>query len=89
MIRKTEVLSDLVQWDQEFYFSHACGACAQQYPTLCDPMNHSWLAANQAPLSTRFAWQEYWSWLPFPPPRKPILAMLGSYSYWTFKFEQN
>ena len=27
-----------------------------------------WTAAHQAPLSMEFSWQEYWSWLPFPPP---------------------
>ena len=32
--------------------------------TLCDPMD----AAHQAPLSTGFSRQEYWSGLPCPPP---------------------
>ena len=27
-----------------------------------------WAAAQQAPLSMEFSWQEYWSGLPFPPP---------------------
>ena len=27
-----------------------------------------WTVAHQAPLSTRFPWQEYWSRLPFPSP---------------------
>ena len=27
-----------------------------------------WTVACQAPLSMRFSWQEYWSWLPFPIP---------------------
>ena len=27
-----------------------------------------WSAAHQAPLSMGFLRQEYWSWLPFPPP---------------------
>ena len=27
-----------------------------------------WIVAHQAPLSTRFSQQEYWNWLPFPPP---------------------
>ena len=33
-----------------------------------------WTVAHQAPLSTRFSRQEYWSGLPFPPPdaRHPI-----------------
>ena len=29
-----------------------------------------WTAAHQAPLSTGFSRQEYWSGLPFPPPTK-------------------
>ena len=33
-------------------------------PTLCDPVN---CIARQAPLSTGFSRQEYWSGLPFPP----------------------
>ena len=27
-----------------------------------------WMVANQAPLSTGFSWQEYWSGLPCSPP---------------------
>ena len=27
-----------------------------------------WTAAHQAPLSVEFSKQEYWSWVPFPPP---------------------
>ena len=34
-------------------------------PTLCDPVN---CIARQAPLSTGFCRQEYWSGLPCPPP---------------------
>ena len=33
-------------------------------PTLCDPVD---CIARQAPLSTGFSRQEYWSGLPFPP----------------------
>ena len=36
----------------------------QSCPTLCDPMDSS----PQAPLSTGFSRQEYWSGLPFPSP---------------------
>ena len=36
----------------------------QSCPTLCDPME----GAHQAPLSTGFSRQEYWSGLPFPSP---------------------
>ena len=38
---------------------------AQSYPPLCDPRT----IACQASLSMGFSWQEYWSGLPFPPPR--------------------
>ena len=39
---------------------------AQSCPTVCDP----WTVARQAPLSTGFPRQEYWSGLPLPsPPR--------------------
>ena len=31
---------------------------------LCDP----WTVAYQAPPSTGFSWQQYWSGLPFPSP---------------------
>ena len=36
----------------------------QSCPALCDP----WTVAHQAPLSTGFSKQEYWSGLPFPSP---------------------
>ena len=36
-------------------------SCVQLCPTL-------WTAAHQAPLSTGFSRQEYWSGLPFPSP---------------------
>jgi len=32
-----------------------------------------WTAAHQAPLSTGFSRQEYWSRLPFPSPKCPLL----------------
>ena len=38
---------------------------AQLYPTLCDPMNYS----PPGSWSMEFSWKEYWSGLPFPPPR--------------------
>ena len=31
-----------------------------------------WTAAHQAPLSSGFSRQEYWSGLPFPPPMQPM-----------------
>ena len=48
----------------------SCWACVrakslQSCLTLCD----SWTVAHQAPLSMGFSMQEYWSGLPFPPPR--------------------
>ena len=39
---------------------------AQPCPTLCGPKG---IFVCQAPLSMRFSRQEYWSGLPFPPPR--------------------
>ena len=47
-------------------FSNACmhAKLLQSCPTLCDPMDSS----PQAPLSTGFSGQEYWSGLPFPSP---------------------
>ena len=35
--------------------------------TLCNPM--AWIVAHKAPLSMGISRQEYWSGLPFPPPR--------------------
>ena len=34
-----------------------------------------WTAAHQAPLSTGFSRQEYWSGLPFPSPDKSMKGM--------------
>ena len=41
------------------------------YKCACPVMSDSatlWTIAHQAPLSMGFSRQEYWSWLPFPPP---------------------
>ena len=48
-------------------FSNACmhAESLQLCPTLCSPMDSS----PQAPLSTGFSRQEYWSGLPFPSPK--------------------
>ena len=35
-----------------------------------------WTAAHQAPLSTGFSRQEYWSGLPFPSPAKNIISLI-------------
>ena len=40
------------------------GLVDKSYPTLGTP----WTVARQAPLSTGFSKQEYWSGLPFPSP---------------------
>ena len=49
-------------------FVHAC-VCVRAQPLsrvrLCATL---WTEARQAPLSTGFPWQEYWSGLPFPSP---------------------
>ena len=37
-------------------------------PKLCPTLATPWTVARQAPLSTGFSRQEYWSWLPFPSP---------------------
>ena len=42
-----------------------CVCVTQPCPILCDPMG---CVAHQAPLSTGFSKQEYWSGLPFPSP---------------------
>ena len=48
------------------FLTHACvHAVAQLCPTLCDP----WTVAHQVPLYMGFSRQEYWSGLPFSPPR--------------------
>ena len=39
-----------------------CAKSLHSYPTLCNPVD----CTRQAPLSMRFARQEYWSGLPFP-----------------------
>ena len=43
----------------------------QSCPALCDPMDR----AHQAPLSTPFSRQEYWSGLPFPSPYHSIVFL--------------
>ena len=36
---------------------------------MCPTLSSSWTVTHQAPLSMGFLRQEYWSGLPFPPPR--------------------
>ena len=43
----------------------AAASSFKSHPTLCDPME---TVARQAPLSTEFSKQEYWSGWPFPTP---------------------
>ena len=47
-------------YDHEFIHACACSAVSWLFVTL-------WTIAPQAPLSTGFSRQEYWSRLPFPP----------------------
>ena len=35
---------------------------------MSNPFETLWTATCQAPLSMEFFRQEYWNWLPFPPP---------------------
>ena len=49
-------------WSDRWLVSEWVSEVAQSCPTLCDPMDY------QAPLSTGFSRQEYWSELPFPSP---------------------
>ena len=66
-------------------FSNACmhAKSLQSCPTLRDP----WTAAHQAPLSTGFSRQEYWSGVPFPSPfshifyQYSILGLCGAVVY--------
>ena len=69
----------VVSLEFEIWWAHsAClPTCVLSHVQLCDPMGCS----PQAPLSMGFPRQEYWSGLPFPPPRdlpnsgiKPALA---------------
>ena len=36
-----------------------------------------WTAARQAPLSMGFSRQDYWSGLPFPPPKQTLTDIKG------------
>ena len=59
--------------------------CVCVYACMLSLFSHVWLCATlwtiacQAPLSTGFSRQEYWSRLPFPSPRKTIFMTV-----WTF-----
>ena len=43
--------------------------CSCSVPVMFDSFTTPGTAAQRAPLSTGFSRQEYWSGLPFPPPR--------------------
>ena len=45
-----------------------CGGGSGLVAKLCPTLVIPWTAARQAPLSTGFSRQEYWSGLPFPSP---------------------
>ena len=45
-----------------------CGGGGGLVAKLCPTLVIPWTAARQAPLSTGFSKQEYWSGLPFPSP---------------------
>ena len=46
-------------------YMHACMLSHASHVQLCVTL---WTAAHQAPLSTGFSRQDYWSGLPFPSP---------------------
>ena len=48
----------------KLYLKTGGGLVAKMCPTLVTP----WTVAFQASLSMGFSRQEYWSWLPYPPP---------------------
>ena len=71
MIAKEKYSQGLIPTQTSINMSKVCKAVmvckpvvARSCPTLCNPMN----CTRQAPLSTGFSRQEYWSGLSFPPP---------------------
>ena len=72
------------------YISHSIYMLYAQSLQLCPTVCNLWMAACQAPLSTGFSRQEYWSGLPCPPPgdlsdpRNPpaLQADSSSLSHW-------
>ena len=54
----------LVYFVRVYVCARACAKSLQWFLTLCNHMHYS----RQAPLSMGFSRQEYWSWLPCPPP---------------------
>ena len=51
-----------------FFFPFGCGACVLSHFSRVWLFAKLWTIAHQAPLSTGFSRQEYWSGLPCPPP---------------------
>ena len=43
-------------------------AAAVHMLSVSDSLRPPWTIAHQAPLSMGVSRQEYWSWVPFPPP---------------------
>ena len=61
-----------------FHLQCMCVCCRFSHVQLCATL---WTAAHQAPLSTGFSRQEYWSGLPFPsPPWHYLLSLLQKYA---------
>ena len=56
---------------------HACTLSRFSRVRLCETL---WTGARQAPLSTGFSRQEYWSGLPFSPPPKPWASFKAEYT---------
>ena len=50
------------------FVNSVCAKLLQSCPTLWDPVDCCLPGVHQAPLSTEFSRQEYWSGLPLPPP---------------------
>ena len=62
------------------YYLTGSGLAAKSYPTLSTP----WTVACQAPLSTGFSRQEYWSGLPCPSPLIVFYLVLKSMDFWAY-----
>ena len=72
------------RWDCEKLWREESKASLLLLLLLLSHVNHvqllatPWTVAYQAPLSTGFSWQEYWSGLPLPSPVKCLLLLLLS-----------
>jgi len=52
-------------WQRKWYVKSCMLSCSVMSDSLWPP----WTVVHQAPPSMGFSWQEYWSGLPFPPPK--------------------